>query len=307
MIKTKRWGKKYVDIRDWRVYNEELVKRGEYLLDFKWVQNWPKEVIEMNKGKVGRPFTFPESLIELQAIWHAITKSYRTVEGITRDVCKTAQIPQYNDYSTINRRVNQLDTQLQPPQHKNLTVFADGSSLQVVEGGEYLREKYGKKNRRWVQVIIWGDPETKEPVSFEVNIIQDSEIDSAKKQLKTLKAQNISIVAAGGDGAFDEINFWKWLEKENIKPIIKPDKNAIEDSESETRNQNVKERNKIGHKKWSKRCGYGHRWPATEGIFSAFKRIFTEQIHATSEKGMLQEARIKIWAYQKLKRYGETA
>jgi len=50
---------------------------------------------------------------------------------------------------------------------------------------------------------------------------------------------------------------------------------------------------------------YGYRWPATEGIFSAVKRIFGEQIHARSELGIIQEAKIKFWGYQKMKRYGE--
>jgi hypothetical protein len=67
----------------------------------------------------------------------------------------------------------------------------------------------------------------------------------------------------------------------------------------------VKERNKLGYKKWARKNKYGNRWPATEGIFSATKTIFGEQLAATSEKGMLQEAASKIWAYQRIKRYGE--
>lgn len=52
--------------------------------------------------------------------------------------------------------------------------------------------------------------------------------------------------------------------------------------------------------------GYGFRWPATEGIIGATKRMFGEQIHARTEIGMLQGAGIKFWAYQMLKkRYGE--
>jgi hypothetical protein len=35
------------------------------------------------------------------------------------------------------------------------------------------------------------------------------------------------------------------------------------------------------------------------------KGIFGEQLSATSEKGMKQEAASKIWAYQRIKRYGE--
>lgn len=33
----KRWGEERVDGRDWPVYSEQLVRRGEYLLDLDWV------------------------------------------------------------------------------------------------------------------------------------------------------------------------------------------------------------------------------------------------------------------------------
>ena len=36
--KGKRWGKKREDKRDWKKYNEELVVRGEFLLDLDWVK-----------------------------------------------------------------------------------------------------------------------------------------------------------------------------------------------------------------------------------------------------------------------------
>ena len=171
---------------------------------------------------------------------------------------------------------------LQIPEGDTLRLFCDGGSFQVVEGGEYLREKYGKKNRKWVQIVFWGDPKSKEPVSFDVNIVQDSEIESGKRQLQELVDEGIIIEAAGGDGAFDEIDFWNWLDGKGIEPVIKPDKNARDDSDSPARNKNVKERNKKGHKKWSKKRGYGFRWPATEGILSAVKRIFGYEAYSSN-------------------------
>lgn len=303
--KHKRWGKKFEDNRDWKKYNEQLVKRGEYLLDLDWVKGWNNELVRMNKNKVGQPFTFPESLISLQAVWHAKSHPYRMIEGMTRELSCIAELPAYNDYSTVNRRINRLGTKLELPIGDNIALFSDGSGLQAIAGGEYLREKYGKKNRRWVQIIILGDPETKEPVSFEVNIAPKSEAESTKKQASDLQEKGITIKAIGGDGAMDEMDLWGYLEQNKIKPIIKPDKNARDDSKNELRNNAVKERNKKGYKKWAKKNGYGHRWPATEGIFSAIKRIFGEQLAATSEIGLIQEAALKIWAYQKIKRYGE--
>jgi hypothetical protein len=187
----KRWGQRFVDKRNWQEYNEQLVVRGEFLLDLDWVESWHAELEQMNEDKVGRPYLFPKSLIELQAVLHAKKIDYRMIEGVTRKLCEIGQLPDYNDYSTVNRRVNQLDLKIAPPKSNNLVVFSDGTACQAVAGGEYLREKYGKKNRRWVQIVILGDPETKEPVSFEVNIIQESEADSTQRQLKRLKENGV--------------------------------------------------------------------------------------------------------------------
>jgi hypothetical protein len=305
MAKTKRWGDTYIDRRNWSVYTKRLVKRGEFFLDLNFVENWQEELATMNSGKIGAPYQFPNSLIELQAVWHAKNIPFRMVEGITRRLAEFGKVPDYNDYTTANRRTNKLACQLVVPTGNNLTLFSDGTGLQVIESGEYLREKYGKKNRRWVQVVILGDPDTKEPVSFEVNLIQESELDSAKRQLAELRNKKVSIKYFGGDGSYDEIALWNQLVYAGIEPIIKPDKNAVVPSGSRERDKNVEERNLLGYDLWAREHGYGHRWPATEGIFSAVKRIFGEKIHARSEVGMLQEARIKFWAYQKMKRYGE--
>lgn len=296
----------YLDERDWKKYNAELVKRGEFFLDLEFVSSWDNELVQMNKKKVGKPFEFPNSLIQLQSIWHAFKIPYRMCEGITQRLQEFSKLPAFNDYSTINRRVNNLKLKLLPPKSENLTIFADGTGLQVIESGEYLREKYGKKNRRWVQIVLWGDSKSKEPVSFEVNIIQTCEHESARRQLNSLTKKDIQIEAAGGDGSFDTIPFWNAIEQKGIRPIIKPDKNARDDSDSVWRNINVKQRDKIGHEKWVNKTGYGMRWPATEGIFSATKRIFGECLHARSEHGILQEAAIKFWAYQRIKRYSES-
>lgn len=302
----KRWGKTHIDNRDWPIYNEQLVIRGEYFLALDWVQNWDGELQDMNRDKIGHPFEFPDSLIRIQSIWHDKKVPYRMVEGITRQLCWKADIPAYNDYSTINRRINQLDFHLELPEGDNLTIFGDGSGFQAINGGEYLREKYGKKNRRWIQVILLGDPKTKEPVSFEVNLVPASEPESAKRQLKRLIDSGIKVSRFGGDGAFDDIDMWQKLEANKIHSVIKPDENARDDGVCQLRNLHVTERNRDGYNEWARHHKYGKRWTATEGIFSAIKRIFGEQLIATSEIGLVQEAKSKVWAYQTIKRYGET-
>jgi hypothetical protein len=305
MVQQQRWGKKFIDNREWQAYNEQLVKRGEYFLALDFVENWSIELARMNAGKVGARFRFPNTLIELQALWHAKRVPLRMIEGMTRELVKLGQLPEYNDYSTVNRRINTLDLQLAAPQGENIIIFSDGTGLQAVNGGEYLREKYGKKNRRWIQIVMLGDVEHHEPISYEVRLVAASEAESTKRQLADLLKQGADIIAAGGDGALDDKHLYNFCDDQGLKSIIKPDKNARDNTDCALRNKVVKLRNKLGYKRWAKQQGYGHRWPATEGIFSAAKRIFGEQLLATSENGLLHEAASKIWAYQRLKRYGE--
>src|SRR3989344_7903605 len=202
----KRWGKKHVDRRNWREYNEQLVKRGEYLLALDFVEDWDKELASMNAGKVGAPYRFPKTLIELQALWHAKRVPVRMIEGMTRDLVNMGQLPQYNNYSTVNRRINRLDYSLALPQGDNIIVFSDGTGLQAVNGGEYLREKYGKKNRRWIQIVLLGDAKTHEPVSYEVRLIPGSEPERTERQLAVLLRTGVPITAVGADGGMDDKN-----------------------------------------------------------------------------------------------------
>jgi hypothetical protein len=302
---TQRWGEPHKDTRDWHIYNEQLVQRGKYWLDLEWVKSWDAELEQMNAGKNGRPYQFPKSMIELQALWRAKGYDYRGIEGITRSLVEKAQLPAYDDYSTVNRRVNKLSLTFLPPKDDHLVIGSDGTGMHVISGGEYLREKYGKKKRVWLQVIVLGDAKHHEPLSVEVNIIHESEPKSTERQLVELLRSGYTIEALLGDGGLDQLSLWNFCDEQGIKPIIKPDKNAREDADSKARNRAVKERNKKGYKQWAKRHGYGFRWPATEGIYSATKTIFGEELRARSEQGLQQEARLKFWAYQRLKRAGE--
>ena len=45
---SKRWGNKFVDKRNWKIYNEELVVRGEFLLPIDMFDNWYEELDKMN-------------------------------------------------------------------------------------------------------------------------------------------------------------------------------------------------------------------------------------------------------------------
>lgn len=50
---------------NWPSYNESLVRRGQVLLDFDILDGWDNKLSQMNQGKVGEPYGYPDSFIQL--------------------------------------------------------------------------------------------------------------------------------------------------------------------------------------------------------------------------------------------------
>jgi len=59
---NKRWGNKFITKRNWKSYNEELVRVSFCYQLVIGMKN------KINEGKKGRPYEFPESFIKIQAL-----------------------------------------------------------------------------------------------------------------------------------------------------------------------------------------------------------------------------------------------
>ena len=86
----------------------------------------------------------------------------------------------------------------------------------------------------------------------------------------------------------------------NIETGIKIRENANDEGMGR-RPDEVRLYKEVGFKEWAKIKEYGLRWPSSEGIFSAVKRIFDECVRSHKKRNMHHEAKLKFWAYQKLK------
>jgi len=309
MTKTteKRWGKKKKYPRDWKKYNETLVRRGTFYLDFDWVKNWDKELARMNFNKVGAPFLYPETLIELQSVWlHFIP--LREVEGLTRKVAEIGEIPGYNDYSTVSKRVNKMSTRFDLPKDKDLYVATDGTGMKMNMSGEYFQERYGDGKKKFIKVIISANPFTKDIYEIDVSLEGEelSEPDAAMVHMTELEAEDYNILKFWGDGSYDVIELFDFLDQYNIESAIKVRENAVIDPNgSVKRNIEVKLYNELGYKEWAKQKLYGFRWTGTEGIFSSVKTKFGERVRSKNVNNMIREVKRKFWAYEKIRNYAE--
>ena len=304
----KRWGKKKKYERDWHNYNEELIRRGTFFLDFDWVKNWKYELREMNKRKIGAPFQFPESLIKLQAVWLEFT-DFRGVVGITRKVVEIGQIPDFNCFSTVCRRVNMMSLKLKLPKDKDIYCATDMTGVKMNMSGEYFEKMYGDGKKKFIKVTITGNPYTKDIYEIDVAIEGEelSEPDIAMTHIAELDAQGYNIIKFWGDGLYGTHELFDWLDYYNIQSAVKIRKDAIIDpgGGSFRRSIEVSRFKGLGYEKWAEKTSYGMRWPGTEGIFSAVKRKFGERVRAKNEINMLRAAKRKFWAYELIRNYAK--
>lgn len=302
MPKNERWGDPHQDKRDWKEYNEKLVRRGEFYLSLEFLDSWNDTLNQMNQGKRGRPFIYPVNFIQWASVIHCIfALPFRQMEGFLRKLSAFVLRDLAADYTTLFRRTSQFsfvlaDTIMQSSD--DVVVAVDSTGVKVTNRGEWMREKW-RVHRGWIKVHVVVDTQTKEILSIEVTneTVTDDKpciplVDSAGKTKPEKR-----IVKVLGDGAYDRRHIFNEFEKRDIESGVKIRSNASRQSNgSPYRAECAREQQDKGYKPWSKEVGYGKRW-AVEGVFSAVKRIFGESVKSTSIQGMYHEVMQKYCIY----------
>lgn len=110
---SERWGKKYVDDRDWKQCNQKLVDRGTFFLDHSILDKWKTSVDCLNAGKYGRPFEFPDELFYWAALQHVVMgMPYRQIQGYLEQFFHDSNI-KVPDYTTLFKRIKAMKFDLE--------------------------------------------------------------------------------------------------------------------------------------------------------------------------------------------------
>jgi hypothetical protein len=306
MSKQKRWGKKFEDKRDHKEYQKQLVKRYEIYLDLDWVKSWDQELLEMNAGKRGAPYEYPNSMIEWQAL--LVEKfSTRGAESITKKLEEYELVPKTNDHATIHRRILKLDLKFTIPKGVELHEGTDGSGFKMTNSGEYFQSSYEKTRRKFARVVITATKNDILAVEVYVNERGKSEQKVAQRHIKQIIEEGGNIVKSYDDGAFDVKEFFNFLEGYGIESAIRIRSNASTKARgSMRRKKEVLKFKELGYKEWAKKEGYGMRWPMTEGHFSGIKRGYGDCARGRLIPNILLELKRKVWIYDKVRKYGRT-
>lgn len=299
--------KKYERKVNWREYNESLVRRGELLFDTDFLSNWRVELREMNTGKEGARFHYPNSLILLLAIVHTYLLPYRELEGFLRVISvHIKELKRVPDFTTMWWRVSRINIKLNPFVNLNedIVIAVDSTGIKVANRGEWIRHHHHDKyisRRGFIKIHVAVDIRSKLILSMKVtkedvgdgrmlkSLVKDASINVQQQQ-----QANIQSVLA--DGAYDSRDNFQFLHDNDIGSAIKVRKNSsVKSMGCYARKMAVLQQLR-NFDKWKHSVSYGRRW-AAETVFSSMKRIFGEHIVSIKWKSIVKELLMKAHVY----------
>lgn len=284
---------------DWYSYNESLVRRGQVLLDFDVIDGWDDELSQMNHGKIGEPYDYPDSFMQLigymRVYFHL---PYRQAEGVVIAHAST-KVPCIPDYSTISRRINRLDLKINEGLGNDIVIALDSTGIKVANRGEWMRHKWHVR-KGYLKIHVAVDIKNKKIISLEVT---SEEVHDSKmlRKLVDSASENNHVKSVLADGMYDSNNNFRYLSKNHIKPGIKTRSNSkVKSTNCHARNMSVVNQ-QANFKRWKRSVSYGYRWMA-ETAFSSIKRMFGEHVTARKFPHMVKEIFLKATLYNMFNR-----
>jgi hypothetical protein len=294
----------------WPSYNKSLVRRGEILFSYDFLDIWDNDLARMNENKKGKKYKFPNSFIlVIGHIRVSLHLPYRQTEGIIKATIGK-NLPDHPCYSQICRRINKLNIDINNSIENDdndvvIIIAADSTGIKITNRGQWMQDKWNLKNKKgYLKIHVAVNIKTKEIIALKVT---DEKVHDGKVVKQLIEQvlndnHNVKIKSFIGDGAYDSNENFKYLKEEKrIQPVIKVKRNSIISSKNnKIRNREVELQIKDYHK-WKKKRKYGQRWMA-ETAFSSIKRMFGEYVSAIRFQNMIKEMTIKVSLYNLFRR-----
>jgi len=290
-------------MRNWKTYNDQLVKRGELLISLDFLENWDLELERMNSGKRGRAFIYPECFVKFLApIRVFFGLPYRQEEGFVRALAKLLPGLMVPDYTTIYRRVSKFVPEFEESVSnlgEEIVIALDSTGIKVGERGEWVRELYGKKGKLgYLKIHVAVDVETKQILAIEVTDEKVADCERLKELVQGAEMY-AKVVRVLADGAYDSKENFDFLEAKGIEPGIKPRRSSSGKARGSWSRMYAVREFLDDEEAWKLKVGFGKRW-SVESAFSSFKRTFGEFVSAKKFEHMVNELKLKAFTYNLL-------
>jgi hypothetical protein len=268
-------------------------------LDFDVLDGWDNELSQMNHGKVGEPYDYPDSFMQLLGYMRAYFHlPYRQTQGVVI-AHASKKVPGIPDYSTISRRINKPEIRINEKLGNDIVIALDSTGIKVANRGDWIRHKWHVR-KGYLKIHVAVDIKRKRILSLEVTSeeVHDGRI---LKELVDNASENNNLKGILADGMYDSNNNFRYLSKNHIKPGIKTRSNSkVRSNNCHARNMSVVKQ-QANLKRWKRSVSYGHRWMA-ETAFSSIKRMFGEHVTARKFPNMVKEIFLKATLYNMFNR-----
>ena len=315
-----------VEKRDWNEYNTKLVNRGRpstYLSEALKRQN--KDLIDMNKGKVGSPYQYSFMLIlGAFAIKCVDKKGYREATGTVSDYLLFCGITSCPSFTTVQWRIQQLKKKgikliiyaSINDEEEYIDVIMDSTGMKSRKDGEYRSDMYGKI-KEWKQLHIAISRKTRKILNMKITKAHSGDANQFIEMMKPI-VERKKVNSSRTDGGYDLEENFKFCYKHDIDAIMPVRINAIGLRERYRRiaieeqlkfkrrahahsiyspNLDRKTRRK-NQEEWKKKTHY-HDRSLIETINSVFKGVFDEGAFSKSAKMIEKELLLKAVVYNK--------
>lgn len=282
--------KQQYKIKNWKEYNDSLVKRYDINIWIKkgWVELWEEDTITgKKKRKRGGQTKYTSQAIEcLLTIKYLFHLPYRGVEGLAHSLLslifdKVVPIP---DYTTIQRRQKNIDLKVRRSKYqrmKSIDIVFDSTGFKVYGEGEWVVRMHGKsKQRTWKKIHLAINHHTQgiEAVEVTDNSCGDSQM--VKSLLSQIETPIAKVIA---DGGYDSRSAYTHLIERTNTIIIPPRRGACvwthgnADNNPHPRDETIRRVRRQGRKTWKIASGYHSRSLVETSIYR-LKRIFGDTL-----------------------------
>src|SRR5215207_9025860 len=151
---------------NWSSYNQSLVRRGEVILDLDIIDSWYSELKGMNNGKKGAQYDYPNSFVQLLGYMRVYFHlPYRQTEGVVR-AHAGKRLPAIPDYSTISRRLNELNIKIKEKVGNDIVIALDSTGIKVANRGNWLCHKWNVGRKGYLKIQVAVDIKKKKIISL---------------------------------------------------------------------------------------------------------------------------------------------
>lgn len=296
-------------VKNWREYNESLVRRGDVTLwfDASVIDAWEHDNAA---SKVGRPFTYSDLAIEtLLTLRELFRLPYRQTEGFGQALAKLMEadvaIP---DFTSLAKRAAKLGVALEVRQATGpIDVVVDSTGLKVYGEGEWKVRQHGVgKRRTWRKLHLAIDPATQEIVA---ELLTENSGHDADQVDPLLNQVDGPVKTFYGDGAYDKWKVYGRLAQRQIAPIIPPQRNAKIKRHGNAaaqplpRDEAIRGIRSQGRSRWKREVGY-HRRSLAETAMYRLKTCFGNALKNRALQNQRTEARLRSKILNKFTQLG---